>query len=191
MGFKFFRRKKLAPGITLNLSKSGPSVSVGPKGAKHTVGPKGSRTMLSVPGTGVRYTSEHKRSKQKRGKNVSTTAGFGDLMDRVATDTDAAFKQMQESMRYWQAQDWEHSLRAVTTALGSIQQAQSTLDTVPLNAHPRIRDFRQGLALRVEALTIMKAAAETKRSAPEQDDEGSALLRAGWKKHEESDRYFQ
>ncbi len=36
MSFRFFRRMKIAPGISLNLSRSGPSLSLGPRGAKLT-----------------------------------------------------------------------------------------------------------------------------------------------------------
>jgi hypothetical protein len=32
MGFRFFRRVKILPGVTLNLSRSGPSIPVGPLG---------------------------------------------------------------------------------------------------------------------------------------------------------------
>lgn len=56
MAFRFFRRFRIAPGITLNLSKSGPSLSVGPRGAKVTVGRRGVRQTLGLPGTGLHYT---------------------------------------------------------------------------------------------------------------------------------------
>jgi len=57
MGFRFFRRMKIAPGVTLNLSKSGGSVSLGPRGAKVTVGPRGVRRTVGLPGTGIHYTT--------------------------------------------------------------------------------------------------------------------------------------
>ena len=42
MGYlRFWRRMKIAPGLTLNLSKSGGSLSFGPRGAKYTVSPRG------------------------------------------------------------------------------------------------------------------------------------------------------
>lgn len=41
MGFRFQRRITLAPGIRLNLSKSGLGLSVGPRGASLSVGPRG------------------------------------------------------------------------------------------------------------------------------------------------------
>ena len=66
MGFRFFRRKKILPGITLNLSRSGPSLSFGPCGAKYTVGSKGRRTTFGIPGTGLFYTQQSKSSSSKK-----------------------------------------------------------------------------------------------------------------------------
>ncbi|MBS3821946.1 MAG: DUF4236 domain-containing protein, partial [Phycisphaerae bacterium] len=43
MAFRFFRRTKIAPGLSLNLSKRGVSASVGPRGAKLTAGTRGPR----------------------------------------------------------------------------------------------------------------------------------------------------
>lgn len=57
MGFRFWRRVKIAPGVTLNLSKAGASVSAGPRGSKFTVGSRGKRTTLGIPGTGLFYTT--------------------------------------------------------------------------------------------------------------------------------------
>lgn len=58
MGFRFWRRIKVFPGVTLNLSKSGASVSVGPRGAKLTAGPSGARATGGIPGTGLFYTEK-------------------------------------------------------------------------------------------------------------------------------------
>jgi len=57
MGFRFWRRVRIAPGVTLNLSKSGGSLSFGPRGAKFTVGSRGKRATVGLPGTGLFYTS--------------------------------------------------------------------------------------------------------------------------------------
>ena len=38
MGFRFYRRVPLVPGLRLNLSKSGPSVSLGHRGLWYTLG---------------------------------------------------------------------------------------------------------------------------------------------------------
>lgn len=71
MGFRFFKRIKLAPGLTLNLSKSGGSLSFGPRGAKVTVGPKGKRATVGLPGTGIFYTETFSGSRRKRARPSS------------------------------------------------------------------------------------------------------------------------
>ncbi len=41
--FRFYRRMRLFPGLSVNLSKSGPSLTVGMRGAHVTMGPRGVR----------------------------------------------------------------------------------------------------------------------------------------------------
>lgn len=66
MGFRFFKRMNILPGVTLNLSKGGGSVSIGPQGAKLTFGTSGARTTFGIPGTGLFYTTNF--SLKKLGK---------------------------------------------------------------------------------------------------------------------------
>jgi len=66
MGFRFFRRMQLLPGIGLNLSRSGPSLSFGARGAKVTVGRRGVRRTVGIPGTGLFYTSTSGRGRRRR-----------------------------------------------------------------------------------------------------------------------------
>lgn len=56
MALRFFRRVRLAPGLSLNLSKGGGSLSLGPPGVKYTVGTAGTRHTVGLPGTGLYYT---------------------------------------------------------------------------------------------------------------------------------------
>jgi len=56
LGLRLRRTIKVFPGLTLNLSKSGVSASVGVRGAKVTVGKTGIRKTVGIPGTGVLYT---------------------------------------------------------------------------------------------------------------------------------------
>jgi len=56
---RLFRRVRIAPGITLNLAKRGPSLSFGVRGAHLTVGRSGVRKTVGIPGTGVFYTSQN------------------------------------------------------------------------------------------------------------------------------------
>jgi hypothetical protein len=60
MGWRFQKRVKIAPGVTLNVSKSGPSVSFGTRGARVSFGRKGARETVGIPGTGISYTNTSK-----------------------------------------------------------------------------------------------------------------------------------
>jgi hypothetical protein len=57
MGFRFRRSIKIVPGIRLNLSRAGPSVSLGVRGLHHAIGLRGTRTTLSIPGSGVSWST--------------------------------------------------------------------------------------------------------------------------------------
>jgi hypothetical protein len=59
VGFRFYRRVHLFPGVSVNLSRSGPSLSVGVRGAHVTVGPGRITKTVGLPGTGIFYTSRH------------------------------------------------------------------------------------------------------------------------------------
>jgi predicted Zn-dependent protease len=56
MGWRFSKRLTIFPGVTLNLSKGLPSLSIGPRGAKINLGKRGARYTVGVPGTGLSYT---------------------------------------------------------------------------------------------------------------------------------------
>jgi hypothetical protein len=58
MPLHFSRRLSLVPGLRVNLSKSGASLSLGHRGAWWTVGPRGGRATLGVPGTGLFWTEK-------------------------------------------------------------------------------------------------------------------------------------
>lgn len=55
--FRFYRRVHLFPGLSVNLSKSGPSLTVGVRGAHMTMGRRGITRTVGIPGTGIYYTS--------------------------------------------------------------------------------------------------------------------------------------
>jgi len=57
VGLRFYRRVHLCPGLSVNLSRSGPSLSVGIRGAHVTVGRTGVTKTVGLPGTGIFYTS--------------------------------------------------------------------------------------------------------------------------------------
>lgn len=53
MALRFRKSLKIAPGVRVNLSKSGTSYSVGRRGAMLNIGPKGKRVTVGLPGTGL------------------------------------------------------------------------------------------------------------------------------------------
>lgn len=62
MGFRFRKSFKVAPGIRLNVSKSGLSTSVGPRGAKVNFSSRGTRVSAKV---GPVYYQEYLSSKKR------------------------------------------------------------------------------------------------------------------------------
>jgi len=75
VGLRFFKRVKIAPGLTLNLSKSGPSFSFGPRGLKYTIGPRGTRKTFGIPGSGVYYTTTSCWGKKRAPPSPSMASG--------------------------------------------------------------------------------------------------------------------
>jgi Protein of unknown function (DUF4236) len=69
MGWRFYRRFKILPGVTLNLSKKGASVSVGIRGAHLTAGRSGIRETIGLPGTGVSYTKHTPWWRRRKGED--------------------------------------------------------------------------------------------------------------------------
>lgn len=61
-GLRVRKILKLAPGVRLNLSKSGGSVSVGGKGFTVNLGRKGTRGTVGLPGSGISYSKYKKHT---------------------------------------------------------------------------------------------------------------------------------
>ena len=64
--FRFHHRIKILPGVRWNLGKKSSSVSLGGRGFHYTIGSSGTRTTVGLPGTGVSYTSVHRRQRAER-----------------------------------------------------------------------------------------------------------------------------
>ncbi|SDL22836.1 Protein of unknown function [Franzmannia pantelleriensis] len=73
MALRFRRRIRIAPGISLNLSKSGIGASIGPRGAKINVGSRGVYANVGLPGTGLSF----REKLNKRGGRGATSAQAG------------------------------------------------------------------------------------------------------------------
>jgi hypothetical protein len=85
MAFRLFRRIKIAPGITLNLSKSGLSASAGVRGARVTLGTRGVRRTVGVPGTGISYTDSSSTSSRPRRSRSSTRPTDDEAHEQVSS----------------------------------------------------------------------------------------------------------
>jgi len=95
VSFRFWRRVRIAPGVTLNLSKSGGSLSFGVRGAHFTVGPHGKRVTAGIPGTDLFYTSTLPGNTKRGGSSSSSgsddrlTLGFFKRL--ITPDDEEAF----------------------------------------------------------------------------------------------------
>lgn len=82
---RFQKSIRLAPGIRINLSKSGMGVSVGPKGLKLGVDAKGRRySSVGIPGTGISQRTYMKAgadgntpAQSQRALSIGVLLGFG------------------------------------------------------------------------------------------------------------------
>ena len=91
--FRFHKSRGILPGIRVNLSKSGPSLSLGPTGLKLNIGPRGIRKTVGLPGSGLSVISR---------KSWRSTNGKSKLSQASATKIDAASEGMtKDEKRAW------------------------------------------------------------------------------------------
>ena len=69
MGFRFRKSFSLLPGIRLNLGKKRVSVSIGRPGLTVNISKDGIRKTVSLPGTGLSYSSYQKHSEKQVSEN--------------------------------------------------------------------------------------------------------------------------
>lgn len=85
MGFRFRKSVKIAPGVKVNFGKKGASVTVGNKYARTTIG-KGRRTnSVSLPGTGISYSTQTSKRKKRpqRAAYESTNNAIANISQSV------------------------------------------------------------------------------------------------------------
>lgn len=98
MGWRFNKRIRIAPGVTMNLGKKGPSFSFGPRGLKYTIGPQGTRKSFGIPGTGLYYTTSKKwKQSTKTMNSPSTNSNQPNFFSRIFFSEDE--KNFLEGMR--------------------------------------------------------------------------------------------
>jgi len=62
MGLRFYKSWKVAPGLRINLSKSGLSSTVGVRGLNTNLSKRGRRHTFGLPGSGLSYSWQRKWS---------------------------------------------------------------------------------------------------------------------------------
>lgn len=82
MGFRFRRSKKIAPGLRVNISKSGPSITMGGKHLHTTIGHGRVTNSVRTPVKGLYYSSTKSTRRRtarakKRGESSSSAGIFG------------------------------------------------------------------------------------------------------------------
>ena len=63
VGWRFQRRRKLLPGVTLNLGKRGAGLSVGQRGARVSTSRRGLTATVGLVGTGLAYVWRRNRQR--------------------------------------------------------------------------------------------------------------------------------
>lgn len=97
MGFRFRKSVKIAPGVKVNFGKKSVGLSIGNKGGGISFNSKsGSRARVSIPGTGLSYStklggSKNRRSRSKRHTSTSirhtSTSQYSSIQYTMASDT--------------------------------------------------------------------------------------------------------
>lgn len=85
MGWRFQKRIRIFPGVTLNVGSKGVSTSFGVRGARITVGRGKTRTTLGLPGTGLSHTSTSSgpRKARRPAQVTAERASFVSAVGRV------------------------------------------------------------------------------------------------------------
>jgi hypothetical protein len=61
VSFRFHKRLRIFPGLWINLSKKGGSLSAGGRGAAINVSPQGHQESVGLPGSGMSYRTKRRK----------------------------------------------------------------------------------------------------------------------------------
>ncbi len=61
MSIRFHKRIRIFPGVWLNFSKSGVSISFGGRGLTENIGPRSHQETIGAPGTGISYRTKRRK----------------------------------------------------------------------------------------------------------------------------------
>ena len=94
MGLRYRKQIKVAPGIKLNVSKSGISTSVGKRGATMNFSSRGTKATVGIPGSGISYSKQlTSKNNKQHGSNPK------DLEKQIRKDSGLSKREMRELKR--------------------------------------------------------------------------------------------
>lgn len=145
MGLRFHKSVSLAKGIRVNLSKSGPSLSLGPKGATLNISKRGVYASAGLPGTGLSYRTKlggSKRSSKSSGASKARSVGSGSSRS-VAAEHPRLSPDLEEQQRIW-AEMQEESEKESREFIDIYKLAPQVLTADELSQHLSAAAFTTG-----------------------------------------------
>ncbi|MBV1896222.1 MAG: DUF4236 domain-containing protein [Rhodobacteraceae bacterium] len=101
MAFRFQKRIKIAPGVRLNVSKSGVSTSLGGRGGTVNLSTKGVRTTVGIPGTGMSWSRQNGWAGTADLKPADELMQLGKLLDARAKTFNSLSPQANKVSASW------------------------------------------------------------------------------------------
>lgn len=151
MGLCFRKSITIAPGVRVNLSKSGPSISFGKKGIRETISATGkSTTTVGIPGTGVYYKKSYDLKKLGKGKDDKASKGGKEknaaAAAAAASETDQQkLAQLEENKaKVAEYEAYVNSIKSVHKATdGYIDWAALNRDEIPTNIVKGSEEYKE------------------------------------------------
>ncbi len=101
MAFRFQKRIKIAPGVRLNISKSGVSTSIGGRGGTVNLSSKGIRTTVGVPGTGMSWSKQKGWAGSANLKPAEELMQLGKLLEKMAKTFNSLSPKINKTSGKW------------------------------------------------------------------------------------------
>ena len=164
MGLCFRKSITIAPGVKVNLSKSGPSISFGKKGIRETISATGkSTTTVGIPGTGVYYKKSYDLKKLGKGKTAKAAAAGG--KEKTAAAAAAASANDQEKLalleenqaKVAEYEAYVNAIKSVHKATdGYIDWAALNRDEIPTNIVRGSEEYKEFESLKKFSGRVME-----------------------------------
>lgn len=87
MGLRFSKTIRMGKFLRVNLSKSGPSIGLGPRGLNINLSRRGARGTVGMPGTGISYTTQENWRDLAHAENEKHAEGAGGPPNRSSSFT--------------------------------------------------------------------------------------------------------